>query len=242
MESQSKFLKSDITYRISRNFFYKVCSYKSRNAELSRLPPKVIVNIPIFSSKKIKTEQLHERIGVLSECFITRNNKIESIQLQSFPFDKEILHTAKRSSDLNTVYEPLYTVNCLSDEEMWIHGQNNIMTLYNIYGETLNSIVTKSGFGPWNIALTKTGNFLYTDINDKTVNLVKNKEVHQMIKLQGLVPLFLCSTSSDDLLVTMYCAISKRTKIVRYHGYIERQIIQVDGKTDLYSPFHQIRY
>lgn len=183
--SQIRHYISDLKKLLDSDDVYKVCSYKSKNAELRRLPPKVLSNIPNFSSKKINTEKLHERFGALSECFITRDNKIESIQLQSFPFDKEILHTAKRSSDLNTVYEPLYTVNCLSDEEIWIHGQNNIMTLYNIYGETLNSIVTKSGFGPWDIALTKTGNLLYTDINDKTVNLVKNKEVHQMIKLQG---------------------------------------------------------
>lgn len=51
-----------------------------------------------------------------------------------------------------------------------------------------------------------------------------------------------CRTSSDDLLVTMYCAISKRTKIMRYHGYIEKQIIQVGGKTDLHSPGHYTKY
>lgn len=199
---------------LDSNDVYKVCSYRSNNAELRRLPPKVILNIPTFSSHQINTEQLHELFGALSECSIEKDNKKEPLKLQSFSSNREILNPAQLSSVFDTVYEPLYTVNCLSDEEIWIHGQNNIMTLYSIYGETLNSVVTHSGYGAWDITLTKTGNFLYTDIKDKTVNLMQNKVVHQVIKLQGWIPLFLCSTSTDDLLVTMYCAVSKRTKIV----------------------------
>nr|XP_034310189.1 uncharacterized protein LOC117683973 [Crassostrea gigas] len=227
---------------LDSNDVYKVCSYRSNNAELRRLPPKVILNIPTFSSHQINTEQLHELFGALSECSIEKDNKKEPLKLQSFSSNREILNPAQLSSVFDTVYEPLYTVNCLSDEEIWIHGQNNIMTLYSIYVETLNSVVTQSGYGAWDITLTKTGNFLYTDIKDKTVNLMQNKVVHQVIKLQGWISLFLCSTSTDDLLVTMYCAVSKRTKIVRYHGYIEKQTIQLNGKTDLYSPGHYTKY
>lgn len=220
----------------------KVCSYKSNNAELRRLHSKVILNIPTFPSQKINTEQLHELFGALSECSIEKDNKKEPLKLQSFSSNREVLYPAQLSSVFNTVYEPLYTVNCLSDEEIWIHGQNNIMTLYNIYGDTLNSVVTQSGYGALSITLTKTGDLLYTEIFDRTINLMADKKVHQVIKLQGWIPLFHCSTSTDGLLVTMYCAVSKRTKIVRYHGYIEKQTVQLNGKTDLYSPGHYTKY
>lgn len=43
-------------------------------------------------------------------------------------------------------------------------------------------VVNKSGIGPRDIALTKTGYLLYTNITDKTVNIVKNKKVHLIIK------------------------------------------------------------
>lgn len=233
---------SDLKKLLDNNDVYTVCSYKSKNTEPRRLPTKVILTIPTFSMQMIDTERLHKKFGVLSEFSIEKDSKTESIELQSFPSNREILYPAKLSSVLKTVYEPLYTVNCLSDEEIWIHGQNNIMTLYNIYGETLDSVVTKSGFGPWDVALTKSGNLLYTDIQDKTINIVKSKEVHQVIQLQGWVPLFLCSTAADDLLVTMYCSITKKTKIVRYHGSTEKQTIQRNGNTDLYSPGHYTKY
>lgn len=53
------------------------------------------------------------------------------------------------------------------------------------------------------IAVTKSGDLLYIDIGDSTVNIVKETEIQTLIILQGLTPRSVCSTSTGDLLVIM---------------------------------------
>jgi hypothetical protein len=46
------------------------------------------------------------------------------------------------------------------------------MKLFNLHGKLLKSVQTKSGNEPWDIAVTRDGDLVYTDPDDKTVNLV----------------------------------------------------------------------
>uniref|UniRef100_A0A8W8MAZ9 B box-type domain-containing protein n=1 Tax=Magallana gigas TaxID=29159 RepID=A0A8W8MAZ9_MAGGI len=66
---------ADLKKLLESRDVYKICSYKSNIAELRRLPTKVILNIPTFSSQKINTEQLHELFGALSEYSIEKDNQ-----------------------------------------------------------------------------------------------------------------------------------------------------------------------
>lgn len=75
MEDRKKLLDS--------NDVYKVCSYRSKNSEFRRLPPKVILNIPTFSSQEINTEQLHELFGALSEYSIDIKKEPLQITIES---------------------------------------------------------------------------------------------------------------------------------------------------------------
>lgn len=67
----------------------------------------------------------------------------------------------------------LCSVSCLSDEKIWICGQNSILRLYNLHGELLNSIQTKSNNMPHDIEVPKSGDWIYTVIY-KTLYMVKN--------------------------------------------------------------------
>lgn len=52
--------------------------------------------------------------------------------------------------------------------------------------------------------MTKNGNFVYTDPTSRTVNILENTQIHEVIRLRGWRPQGVCSTASGDLLVIMH--------------------------------------
>ena len=76
---------------------------------------------------------------------------------------------------------------------------------------------------------------MYADIVDKSVNLVSSTDIQTLIKLQEWTPLYLCSASSQDLLVIVKSDDLKETKVVRYSGSIKKQSIQWENQD---TPFY----
>lgn len=72
------------------------------------------------------------------------------------------------------------------------YGQDKIIRLYNLQGELVKSIQTRSGQNPWDIAVK--GN-VYTSFSDRTVNVVNNKGMHAEISVKGWSPRNICSSS-----------------------------------------------
>lgn len=72
--------------------------------------------------------------------------------------------------------------------------------------------------------MTNSGDLVYLDFTDRTVNMVMETQVYD-IKIVWM-SLDVCSTFSGDLLVINY----NQTKVVRYCDYIEKQNIQYDDK------------
>ncbi|XP_062603409.1 tripartite motif-containing protein 2-like [Saccostrea cucullata] len=214
-------------------------AYKSRNAEFRSLPPKVNVSLPSFCPHQINTEQLHQMFGSLSALSITTDEHgytMKTPEAVSCPPVKPLLDEPELITTINIGYKlSLNSVTCLSDEEIWTSGTDKIMKLYNLQGKLLKSIKTKSGNTPQDIAVTRSGDLVYTDPDKRTVNIVKNKKIQEVIRLQGWSPYGVCSTSSGDLLVTMNTD-DNQSKVVRYFGFTEKQTIQFDSEgKPLYS-------
>ncbi|XP_062581856.1 tripartite motif-containing protein 55-like [Saccostrea cucullata] len=207
-------------------------AYKSRNAKFMSLPPKITVSFPSFSPHQINTEQLYQMFGSLSALSITTEEHgytMKAPEDDSCPPVKPLLDEPELIATIDTGYKQLYSVTCLSDEEIWTHGDDKIMKLYNIQGKLLKSIPTKSGYRPRDIAVTRSGDLVYTDRDTRTVNKVKNKQIEEVIRLRGWIPFNVCSTSSGDFLVTMDSDDYKQSKVVRYSGSTEKQTIQFDS-------------
>jgi hypothetical protein len=97
------------------------------------------------------------------------------------------------------------------------------------------SMGCKTGGKPGDTAVTRDGDLVYTNYSNKTVNLVKNKETRTVITVQGWGPLNVCYTASGDILVAI-SDVRDHTKVVRYSGSTEKQIIQFgDHGFPLYS-------
>ncbi|XP_048780217.2 tripartite motif-containing protein 2-like [Ostrea edulis] len=165
---------------------------------------------------------------------------MKSSEALSSPSVKPLLDEPRLIATTDTGYDGLDSVCCLSEEQIWTCENKEIMKLLNLQSKLLTSIRTKSGNTPKDIAVTRDGNLVYTD---KTVNLVRNKEIQTAITLQGWGPLNVCSTSSNDLLVTMISDNRKQSKVVRYSDSTEKQTIQFDDQgRPLYSPDYSDKY
>ncbi|XP_062621789.1 E3 ubiquitin-protein ligase TRIM71-like [Saccostrea cucullata] len=235
---------------IDTNDMSKLFSIISNVHTYRDLPDKIIPSLPKFIPGKI--QEVSKMFGALSSSSLTSDKHGYSMKTTqkspeagSSPPVKQLLDEAETVTTIDTGYGNLYNVACLSDEEIWTSGYDRTMRLYSInQGSLLKSIKTKSGNCPSNIIVTKSEHLVYTDNSDRTVNIVKNEKIEEVIRLQNWKPKGVCSTSSGDLLVIMDTDDYKQSKVVCYSGSTEKQTIQFDDKgKPLYSPsFYILRY
>lgn len=208
-----------------------VFTYKSRNAEFRKLP-KLSFTLPIFTPQQIEKKQIYKQFGFLSTLSIKEEinrNTMYTQDAESSPMDRPFIDVPRIITYIDTEYDfskCLLNVSCQSDEEMWTCGfSDSILRLYNLQGELVRLIETKSLI--CDIAVTVTGDLVYTDYVHNTVNIVKNyTQIETVIRLPEWKPLYVCNTSSGDFLIVMDGTHNNHSKVVRYVGSTEKQSIQ----------------
>ncbi|XP_061177459.1 uncharacterized protein LOC133186247 [Saccostrea echinata] len=236
---------SSVEIAINTNDLSKLFSVMSNVHIYRNLPHKIMLSLPKFIPRKIQGEELNKLFGALSLSSLTSDKHCYSMKTTqkspeagSSPQVKQLRDESEIVTTIKTGYG-IYLFNeaCLSDEDIWTSGKDSTMKLYSInQGSLLKSITTKSGEWPSNIAVTKSGDLVYTDYVERTVNIVKNEKIEEVIRLQNWKPKDVCSTSSGDLVI-MNNDESNQSKVVCYTGSSEKQTIQFDDKGNpLYSP------
>ena len=229
---------TDIRKLLSTGDICLVSRYISRNEEFKKMPPKLKVSIPYFQPQKISKENILQQFGAVSPLIIRKElSYILPSGAMSYAPSRPLVDIPYVIRDFTTEYEYLYNVSCLNDKEVWTRGDKNAMKLYNLQGQLLKSVETKSGNYPRDITVKKGGGELvYIDYKDRSLNVVSGTQIQPLITLQGWRPRGLCNTSSGDLLVIMNRDDDKQTKVVRYSGSTEKQQIQWDHRNQpLYS-------
>ncbi|XP_052680368.1 tripartite motif-containing protein 3-like [Crassostrea angulata] len=221
-----------------------VTAYKSRNTEFRKLPPKLKVSLPSFTPQKINKEQLYKQFGSLSSLSIkieVHEYTMDAPDADAFASYRTLIDEPRIVKDIKTE-RGVRSVSCLSVKHVWTSGYDNIMRLYNLQGEIVKSIKTKSENSPEDIAVTQNGDLVYADYRDRSINMVKNTNVQTLIKLQGWKPRNVCCTSSDDLLVVMNSNDGRKAKVVRYSGSTEKQTIEFNDKGQPLYSSRDIKY
>lgn len=214
-----------------------VSAYRSKNDTVRRLPKIVKIPFQSFTALEINTDQINQQFGFLSEkpypieVNLSSDDDLNAFEKETIPI-KPLLEEPLTKATICTDYigslNGLRSVACLSDDKIWSSGMNNIISLYNLQGDLLTSVRTKSGNMPKGIAVTNNGDMIYTDEDDKTINIVRNKKIEVLIKLHDWRPLNVCSTYFGNILVLMGSDDYEQTKVVCYSGTTEKQCIQND--------------
>lgn len=217
---------------------YVISTYESRNAKFRRLL-KTIFPLPqiyLYKIKKNKKQPIHQHFRSLSSIVISQDGgySMNSPCSEPTPKKKQLMNEPLMITYIDTGYGSC-NVSCLSDEEIWTSGMDNIIRLYNLHGDLLKSIHTKSRKLPQDITVTKSDDLIYTDYSGKTVNKVQSTQIEVLIRLRGWRPSGVCSTSSGELMVIMDSDDDEQTKVMRYSSSVEKQSIQFDNEGELFT-------
>ncbi|XP_048735181.1 uncharacterized protein LOC125650709 [Ostrea edulis] len=220
--------RSDALQFLDSNEVSSVVEYQSKNKELSKLPTSVEVSVPKFNPPKIDCAQLATLFGKLVPTKQEHGHTMKSLEPTSSSLVKHFLDEPKLITAIDTGYEKLHSVSCLSGEEILVGGSSKIIKCFNMKSSLLKTITPKSGSIPNGITVSLDGDLIYCDWKTRTVNKVKNGQTEVVIRLWGWIPGNLCVSSSGDLLVIMFSVDYKQSKLVRYSGSTEKQTIRYE--------------
>ena len=233
---------SHLTEVLDSNDFDLVFAYKSRNEEFKRMPAPYQVTLPTFTPQMINRKKIYQQFGSLSELCTSREEyedetkSLDAISLS--PVREELMHKPRLISKIQTDYGnqcQLIGISCLHDSELWTCGTDHTIRLYNFEGGLVNRVQILYDSLAGDIAVTLCGELVYTNSFLRCINIVKNAKTLTLVRLLDWMPLFLCSSSSGDILVTMINDFGE-AKVVRYSGSTEKQNIQWDDQGQpLYS-------
>lgn len=204
------------------------------------------MSLPSFIPLKINSNKIYEQFCLIKldkatsfkaeeHCYFMDAPSADSSQRDTSPIEEP-----NRTNVIYSEYKALFKLcsgSCLSNEEIWLTSEDSVIRLYNLREENVSkSIHTKSGSPPKDIAVTSSGDLVYTDYTDRTVNIVKNTNIHTVIDCEDgalsmcvspplVTFLLLCSVTMNEL--KLYVSlILKRNKILNLMTRVSRSILQ----------------
>ncbi|XP_034306614.2 tripartite motif-containing protein 2-like [Magallana gigas] len=189
----------------------------------------VIENTTRDRSKSLDHSKLNPVEELTKTILVAHRTKAEQKSLterfSAIPLTNgQLLKKARVISSFSTGLENLTAVACYGNREAWICGETKVIKRLDIQGFQKNALLATCKYFPGDIAVTRNGELIYSNVNARTVTVVREEKTEILVQVtKGWHPCKLCCTSSGDILVAMFTSDDKNHKIVRYH---EGKIIQ----------------
>ncbi|XP_048748283.2 E3 ubiquitin-protein ligase TRIM71-like [Ostrea edulis] len=220
---------SSLKERLDSNDINKVFHFTPNNKIYKSLSDDPVLTMPVFSTKRIDSVQLREMFGTLSDI-VTKPTAITKVRLMETPL---MVHR------IATGYSHLYGVAFLDRIRIWATGDAQQIKLFDVNDNSIKKSIDTKLSGEKLVSVTIEGDLLYTEKGGRTIHIVKREQSEKLINLQGWRIQGFCVTSAGDLLVVMTSVsdYDRETRVVRYHGREEKEIIQFESKE---KPFYSV--
>ncbi|XP_062583959.1 E3 ubiquitin-protein ligase TRIM71-like [Saccostrea cucullata] len=217
---------------LKSNIVSDVNNYQSKLKEYRDIPQ--ITDLP-FPSLQTKSDQGSE-LGRELEGFkatLTQTSLSSLTDEVSFSSVKELIEEAKVIANIPTNVKNLLKIACVESNKAWINGQDKMITCVDIHSAVQDTVTSTCKYLPNDITVTRQGELIYSDSNNRTLNIVRDGKIETQITTpRGWHPDGLCCTRSGDILVSMFTADRSHRKIVRYQGQRLTQEIDKDEHGD----------
>jgi hypothetical protein len=203
----------------------------SRNAEFRTIPDRFDITVPPLNLTELTEQALRQVIGAIHSSIKTHipgrvlqaNHPVKSTKKPNSKMLQNPEVLAALSSKHNNACRICHIPN---SNQFYVSGKCSIIRRMNTEGTVIEEIITKSGKSPNDLTVNMKGYLMYVDCKDRSINIHKNSEIECLNVPQGWTPQAICSTSTDDLLVTMVSNDYEQNKVVRYSGSTITQEIQ----------------
>lgn len=198
-----------------------ITTYNSRNESFRYRFPEVGPTCPIFSPGMVIEDQIQEMFGEFQGQTST----------QSIP--KNI---TGNPICLNLIKSPYgldfarWEIACTGTEQFWISGNDRKIHQIDKCGNILETVSVKAANDVSSLSINKQLGLLFVVRWPETkVYKYESNRVTTFLNLSDWCPRGLCHTVNDNLLVSMRSLDKRRSRIVRYIGTTETQIMENDN-------------
>lgn len=213
---------------LSSNNPYEVANFISTLKEQVDISNNYDVQLPSLKSNIVQGSELSIEFGEI-QAKLTESSQCSLSTGLTFLSTREISKKASVILTIPTRCKPLYRVVCVGKDEAFITGNGKNITRIDIRGSVLETFTTACRVMPSGIAMNGLGELLYSDCDNRTVNIVRHGQTEIFITLpKGSDPYSLCCTRSGDILVHVSCV--DKNKIIKYKGQTIALNIDRDDK------------
>ncbi|XP_052695450.1 uncharacterized protein LOC128173820 [Crassostrea angulata] len=201
-----------------------IMSYKSRNEKFRDGMKKSDLSCPNFVPVLVKENQILDMFGKLQLKNSNVSDKQQSVlQLMETPVTlKEIQSPYGNKSEL-------WRITCEGTGKLWVSGNNGTINQIDWDGSILKTInLSKNAVG---LSLNVQQEIVFIKgWEDTKVFKYKNNNVVTLLELSNWRPRGLCHTINGNLLISMRSLDEAQSRVVRYSGSTECQVIMNDKR------------